>query len=101
MLHFSRGILRLLQSAGAVRVWLLPVAWLLRAGSQRFSITQDVEVWPLAHQRRAKDSLLDCFCLVVTLHKTALRPDPRYPCHGTESCLVLTVLPQAASTKQE
>lgn len=94
MLHFSRGILRLLQSAGAVRVWLLPVAWLLRAGSQKFSITQDVEVWPLV-------SLLDCFCLGVTLHKTALRPDPRYPCHGTESCLVLTVLPQAASTKQE
>lgn len=94
MLHFSRGILRLLQSAGAVRVWLLPVAWLLRAGSQRFSITQDVEVWPLV-------GLLDCFCLVVTVHKTALRPDPRYPCHGTENCLVLTALPQAASTKQE
>lgn len=42
MLHFSRGTLRLLQSAGAVRVWLLPVAWLLQAGSQRFSITRGV-----------------------------------------------------------
>lgn len=88
MLHFFRGTLRLLQSAGAV--WLLPVAWLLQAGSQRFSITRGVGVWPSV-------GLLDCFCLVLTVHKTALRPDPRYSCHGTESCLVLTA---ASSSSQ-
>lgn len=76
MLHFSRGTLRLLQSAGAVRVWLLPVVWLLRAGSQRFSITRGVGVWPLV-------GLLNCFCLFVSAQNSfEARPQISLPRYG-------------------